>query len=257
VSETTATSGTTANDRPDSRGGRAGGRKTAVVAALVALVAGACASTAIVMTRADAKNDDPSMAAPATVAVATTTPPTTAKRAPVTPTTVPLPVPENPPADPYAAVPVTQIGTIEIPKIGLSHPVYEGITLTVIDNGPGHWPGTALPGQLGNTVFPGHRVTHSHPFLDLDLLAPGDEVIFHMADGDFTYAVTGTQIVTPKDLWVVDQTREKTMTLIACHPKHSAQQRIVVKGKLVRSTPSAAVVAGARDASQRAARAGL
>jgi sortase A len=234
-------------------------RRFAVVAGIVALVAGACASTAIVITRADARDDDPSMASAvvSTVASSTTLPPTTAKRAPVTTTTVPLPVPEAPPADPYANVPVTQIGTIEIPKIGLVHPVYEGITLTVIDHGPGHWPGSAMPGHLGNAVFPGHRVTHTHPFLNLDLLAPGDEVIFHMADGDFTYAVTGTQIVTPKDLWVVDQTREKTMTLIACHPKHSAAQRIVVKGKLVRSTPSAAVVAGARDASQRAARAGL
>jgi sortase A len=229
-----------------------------VVAGIVALVAGACASTAIVMTRADARDDDPSMArAVPTIVSSTTVPPTTAKRAPVTTTTVPLPVPEAPPADPYADVAVTQIGTIEIPKIGLVHPIYEGITLTVIDQGPGHWPGSALPGHLGNAVFPGHRVTHSHPFLNLDLLSPGDQVVFHMADGDFTYAVTGTQIVTPKDLWVVDQSRARTMTLIACHPKHSAAQRIVVKGKLVRSTPSAAVVAGAQDASQRAARTGL
>ena len=49
-----------------------------------------------------------------------------------------------------------------------------------------------MPGQSGNTVFPGHRVTHTHPFLDLDLLAPGDQIIFHMPDADSVYAVTET-----------------------------------------------------------------
>ncbi|HEX5614915.1 MAG TPA: class E sortase, partial [Acidimicrobiia bacterium] len=120
----------------------------------------------------------------------------------------------------------------------LDHTVYEGIWLTVIDEGPGHWPGSAMPGERGNTVFPGHRVTNSRPFYDLDQLVPGDEVIFRTADGEFTYAVTGTQIVVPTDMWVVNPTETPTMTLIACHPKGSARQRIVVKGDLVRSSPT-------------------
>src|SRR5262249_38736964 len=147
--------------------------------------------------------------------------------------TAKLPVPEAPPNDPYAPTPIVQIGTVEIPKIGLVHPVFEGITLTVIDHGPGHWPGSALPCQTGNAVFPGHRVTHSHPFLNLDQIAVGDKIIFHMRNYDCVYAATGTQIVVPTDLWVTDQTQQKTVTLIACHPKHSAAQRIVVKGKLI------------------------
>jgi hypothetical protein len=60
----------------------------------------------------------------------------------------------------------------------------------VVDHGPGHWPGSAMPGRRGNAVFAGHRVTHDHPFMDLDLLAPGDKVIFDMAHGTFTYAIT-------------------------------------------------------------------
>jgi sortase A len=148
-----------------------------------------------------------------------------------------LPHPDPSPADPYAAVPVIQIGSIEIPKIGLTHPVFEGITLTVIDHGPGHWPGSAMPCQRGNTVFPGHRVTHSHPFLNLDLLAPGDQIVFHMPGRDCVYKVTGTQIVAPSALYVTDPTPKPTVTLIACHPKHSAAQRIVVKGDLVADIP--------------------
>src|SRR5581483_9564874 len=202
---------------------------------------GACASTAIVINRADATKvgDDPRLVLPTTtLATTTTTLPPATKPAPATTTTQPLPVPQAPPADPYANVPVVQIGTITIPKIGLVTPMYEGITLTVIDHGPGHWPGTALPGQRGNTVFPGHRVTHTHPFENIDQLAPGDQVIFQTASGTFTYAVTGTQIVLPTDIQVVDQTTTPTFTIIACNPKHSAATRIVVKGNLVKSVLS-------------------
>ncbi len=154
---------------------------------------------------------------------------------PKTTTTVALPTPTPPPADPYAAVPVRQIGTIEIPKIGLVHPIFEGVWLTVVDHGPGHWPGTALPGQLGNTVFAGHRVTHTHPFLNVDLLAPGDRVVFDMPGAVYTYAVTSITVVQPDDIGIVDQTRARTFTLFACHPKHSAAERIVVQGRLVGS----------------------
>jgi sortase A len=172
----------------------------------------------------------------AAVSTTTTAPTTTSTTTPKpTTTTVPLPMPENPPADPYADVPVKQIGSIAIPKIGLVHPVYEGIWLTVLDHGPGHWPGAAEPGQRGNAVFAGHRVTHTHPFLDIDQLAPGDTIVFTMPNGVFTYAVTSTTIVTPDELWVAYPTPTPTVTLFACHPKHSAAERIVVKGKLVDS----------------------
>jgi sortase A len=235
-------------------------RTSALFMGLIILMT-AWASTALMRQRADAGSatggDDPRLVAPVTTST-TTEPPTSTTVPKATTTTVaPLPQPESPPDDPYADVPVRRIGTISIPKIGLQHDVFEGIWLTVLDVGPGHWPGSAMPGRRGNAVFPGHRVTHTHPFLDIDQLAPGDEVTFTTADGTFTYAVTGTQIVVPTDMWVVDQTNEKTMTLIACHPKHSARQRIVVKGNLVRSEPSPAAASGARDAGRPAQRLGV
>lgn len=159
----------------------------------------------------------------------------TTTTAPRTTTTLRLPHPQPPPLNPYADVPITQIGTIGIPKIGLLHPIFQGVWLTVVDHGPGHWPGSAMPGRIGNSVFAGHRVTHTHPFLDLDLLAIGDKVIFDMPYGVYTYAVTSITIVLPDQLSITDPTRRPTMTLFACNPKHSATQRIVVKGKLVSS----------------------
>lgn len=156
-----------------------------------------------------------------------------------TTTTVVLPVPEAPPPDPYAPTPIVEVGRIEIPRIGLSHPLYDGITLTVIDHGPGHWPGTARPCERGNAVFPGHRVTHSRPFYDLDRVQPGDQVVITVPGRMCVYEATGTQIVQPTDLWVTDQKPEATLTLIACHPKHSAAQRIVLTGRLVADIPIA------------------
>jgi sortase A len=130
---------------------------------------------------------------------------------------------------------------IEIPKIGLRHKIMHGITLRNIDLGPSHWPGTALPGQTGNAVFAGHRVTHSKPFRNIDKRVNGDEVHFTVNGVRTTYVVTGHQIVKPNALWIVDQTSTPTATLFACHPPGSARERYVVRLALAADEgPSAA-----------------
>jgi sortase A len=204
--------------------------RVAITTCLALLIGGGATFVAV------SRGDSAPAQTVASVATSTTAAPsTTTSTAPPTTTTLRLPHPTPPPANPYADVPVTQIGTVSIPKIGLVHPIFQGVWLTVVDHGPGHWPGTAMPGRVGNTVFAGHRVTHTHPFLNVDQLAPGDKVIFDMTYGTYTYAVTSITIVYPNQLSIIDQTATPTMTLFACHPKHSAAQRIVVKGKLVHS----------------------
>ncbi len=165
--------------------------------------------------------------------LASATPLTTTTVAPPTTTTAP-PVAVSRPARPasvpreaYAPEPIVEIGMIEIPKIGLYHKVMHGISMRNIDHGPSHWPGTALPGEPGNTVFAGHRVTKTHPFRHLDQLAPDDLVIFHINGVKSTYKVTGLEIVWPDNLGIVNQTENATGTLFACHPPGSAKQRIV------------------------------
>ncbi len=126
-------------------------------------------------------------------------------------------------------------GHIEIPAIGLAHDTYEGIDLATIDHGPSHWPGTAMPGERGNTVFPGHRTTKTRPFFDIDRLRVGDRVIFSNPSGRFTYEVRRTFVVDDSDTYIVDQTDGPTFTIFACHPKGSARQRYVAQGDLVES----------------------
>lgn len=169
----------------------------------------------------------------AAIPLPTLVPPTTAPAAPpVDPAALSLPAqPDDPvviPKDPYARETPIEIGTIEIPKIGLVHPIFHGVTLRTIDHGPSHWTGTPFPGQNGNAVFAGHRVTHSHPFRNIDQLVAGDRVIFTVAGVRSVYAVTGSEVVSPQAVHIADPTATPTATLYACHPPGSARSRYVV-----------------------------
>lgn len=146
--------------------------------------------------------------------------------------------PIEPPADEYAAEPTIVLGSIEIPKLGLSVPLNQGISLTTIDRGPSHWPGTAMPGQVGNVVVAGHRVTRTRPFRNIDQLVAGDEIIFTVEGVRSVYVVNGDEIVTPDAMRIVDPTPTPTATLFACHPPGSARYRYVVTADLVRTEPA-------------------
>ena len=211
---------------PDSRADRA-----LVIATLTAVLVVGGATLSIVRSTPGAASEED---APVLEALPTTT---TSVLETTTTTAAVVSKPIDPPLNPRAAQPIVKIGEIHIPKIGLVHAVYEGVTLTVIDHGPGHWPGSAVPGQLGNSVFAGHRVTHSRPFRRIHELVPGDDIIFRMQNGTFTYKMTGHQIVTPKDVHIVNPTTDATVTLFACHPPGSARQRYVVRGAFVSATP--------------------
>ncbi len=120
------------------------------------------------------------------------------------------------------------MGTLSIPKIGVKMTMYEGIRLTTLDYGPGHWPGTALPGQIGNVVVGGHRTSKHRVFRNVDQLVAGDEIIFTDANGTHVYLVSRVEVVNPTDIWIIDPTETATVTLFACHPPGSTAQRIVV-----------------------------
>jgi sortase A len=123
-------------------------------------------------------------------------------------------------------------GRMEIPKIGLDHITYEGATLAQINHGPSHWPGTPMPGHAGNTVFPGHRTTHSRPFYNINELVPGDTITLTTSEGRFVYSVYESHIVRPTEMWVVENTPDAIVTIFGCHPRGSAKFRYVVRGRL-------------------------
>lgn len=165
------------------------------------------------------------IAATTTSAAPTTT--TTAAPAPTTTTTTTLPTPVRAPPD-GATEPLQAIGEIAIARLGIDETLYEGITLGTLDHGPGHWPGSAMPGDVGNVVIAGHRVSHSRPFRYLDRLQNGDEVVFTVDGRRSVYVVTGHEIVTPDRVDIAEPTSTPTATLFACHPPGSTRYRYVV-----------------------------
>jgi sortase A len=151
---------------------------------------------------------------------------------PAAPEPEPLPEPVTTPV-----VDDSVIGGIEIARLGLDVPLNSGIEMKFINRGPSHWPGTAMPGEAGNVVVAGHRVTRTRPFRYIDTLELGDEVIFTVDGGRWVYRVTGHEVVDDKAMWITEQTAEPTATLFACHPPGSAKYRWVTRLALDPSAP--------------------
>jgi sortase A len=121
------------------------------------------------------------------------------------------------------------IGLLSIPKIGLNDAIVEGVGESELEQGPGHYPGTPLPGQPGNVAIAGHRTTYAHPFYNLNELAAGDPIYILTKQGLFRYKVVGTQIVSPTDVAVLrSPSMAPSLTLTTCNPRYSAATRMVV-----------------------------
>jgi sortase A len=148
------------------------------------------------------------------------------------------PVPTSPPKlAPAAPTPSvgTAVGVIDIPKISLSMVVVQGTGVDQLQQGPGHYANTPLPGQNGNVAIAGHRTTYLHPFYNLNELTPGDPVVITTTQGEFIYHVTSSQSVSPSDVSVVGASTTPELTLTTCTPRFSASQRLVVHAVLVAS----------------------
>ena len=147
-------------------------------------------------------------------------------------TTLPPGAPSPPPARPIEpTVPGDPMALIVIPKIGVDNIVVEGVSLSNLKKGPGHYPDSPVPGQKGNAAIAGHRTTYGAPFNRLDELTPGDEILVTTVQGRFRYIVSdedgdgnGNQIVLPSQVEVLQDFGDNRLTLTACHPKYSARQ---------------------------------
>ena len=129
------------------------------------------------------------------------------------------------------------LGRLRIPAIGLDTDFYRGVSDGVLDQGPGLWPGTPAPGSAGNSVLAGLRTTPPAPFAALDELEGGDEVVVSGAAGEVMFAVVATLVVDASDYAAVvlaqpEDADERILTLFACHPRGSTEQRIIVRARI-------------------------
>lgn len=116
--------------------------------------------------------------------------------------------------------------------------VVEGVGVADLRRGPGRYPGSAAPGGPGNFAIAGHRTTYGAPFAAIDRLRPGDTVLVEDRGGrTLRYTVRETRVVGPDDGWVLGPDPlgigRPTLTLTTCHPRYSAEQRLIVWGELV------------------------
>lgn len=144
----------------------------------------------------------------------------------------------------------TGIAILYIPRLGRNYHevVVQGVSVQDLRKGPGHYPGTAMPGRVGNFVVSGHRTTYGAPFNRLNVLQKGDTIVIETRNHWYTYRVSGTQIVLPNDLAVIApvpdhpglRATRSMITLTTCNPEYSATQRLVVFGVLVGNRPRSA-----------------
>ena len=125
---------------------------------------------------------------------------------------------------------------IVIPELAVETIVVEGTTLSALQAGAGHYAGTALPCERGNAAIAGHRSTYGKPFASIDDLEPGDAITLETPVGRCTYRVVGEPFIThPADFTVLEQGRGSFLTLTTCHPPGSAEERLIVRARLVSS----------------------
>lgn len=144
---------------------------------------------------------------------------------------------------PPTSTPVEPTGTPEerswpftrlvIPKLGLDAVVVEGVDEASLRRGPGHFPGTAMPGEQGNVGIAGHRNAWGRWFKNLHKLEPGDNLSLVTETATYRYRVTGKWITHAYDWSVVEPTPSPSLTLITCELPVQKKQRLVVRAVLV------------------------
>jgi sortase A len=158
----------------------------------------------------------------------------------------------------------TGIANIYIPRLGDDYhfTIVQGTDDSALGKGPGHYIGTALPGQVGDFAVAGHRVGKGEPFLNIDHLVPGDSIVIQTASYWYVYVVmgdvatgdlstpgvegvVGREIVSPSDGNVIAPVPDHPgqaptvalLTLTTCHPKFTATKRMIIHASLQRTIP--------------------
>jgi sortase A len=142
------------------------------------------------------------------------------------------------------------IALLYIPRLGRGYvkAIVEGISVEDLKKGPGHWPKTPLPGQVGNFVVSGHRTTYGAPFNRLDEVRLGDAIVIETRTSWYVYRETSEAKVSPNDVAVTypvpnhlgQKPTKSLLTFTTCHPKYSASQRLILFAQLELAQPRSA-----------------
>jgi sortase A len=155
---------------------------------------------------------------------------------------------EEPPRSAAAAAPGLAegdlLGRIEIPRVGISAVILEGVESRTLRRGVGHIPNTALPAQGGNVGIAGHRDSF---FRGLKGVRKNDAIELTTLDGVHRYRVDWTRVVRPEDSQVLADSGAPSLTLVTCYPFYyvgSAPNRFIVHASRLDERGPSRVAAG-------------
>lgn len=154
-------------------------------------------------------------------------------------------VPGQPPKG-YNPKPGKPVFILKVPSIDIDYAVVEGVGVEELKKGPGHYPkcrpgflkplctefDESWPGEDGRVVVSGHRTTHDAPFWDLDKVRRGDRIVTKTKWGTFSYIVFKKEVVPPDSAAIVVPGSQAEIVLTTCNPKFSAEERLIVFGKM-------------------------
>ncbi len=133
------------------------------------------------------------------------------------------PPPRRPPATDETAL------QLIVPKLNVNQTIVQGVDWDALRLGIGQLTnGTNPDTDDGNVVLAAHDDIYGEYFRHLDQLVPGDQFQIQTRSQVYTYTVTGTDIVDPTDVHVMDKRGGSTATLISCYPYQVNNHRIVV-----------------------------
>jgi sortase A len=168
----------------------------------------------------------------------------------VTPEGDPLPPGPPPGYDPGPGAPVFRMHLPTIEDKPML--VVEGVDDDQLKLGPGHYPqcgpgferplctpyDDVFPGEDGRVIVSGHRTTYGQPFWSLNEMERGDPIHIETKWGDFTYSVTGKEIVPPDSEAIVVRGDKAELVLTTCNPRFSAAERLIVYAELDEGGPA-------------------
>jgi sortase A len=132
-------------------------------------------------------------------------------------------------------------GTLRVPRFGSDYvrTIGEGVDLATVlnrsDLGIGRYPGTSMPGEIGNVALAAHRTTYGAPFADIAELRPGDPLYIETVDGWYEYRFRNLEYVLPTAVQVLQPVPQapqvaagdRILTLTSCNPRFSAAERVI------------------------------
>lgn len=127
---------------------------------------------------------------------------------------------------------------LEIPRIGLEVPVFDGTDALTLNRGVGRIIGTARLGQAGNLGIAGHRDGF---FRGLKDVVVGDSIQLETTEGTETYRVDQIRVVKPNNVQVLENRAVPTLTLVTCYPFYyagSAPFRYIVRASVAEGSPN-------------------